>query len=236
MGAGAGDGRATSWFDVERFRPLATRSVVLRHVSARALVLGSTQDELVVSRSAIDAAGVDLLRRRSGGGAVLVAPGDPIWVDLWLPRGDDLFDEDVSRAPGWVGETWAGALRELGAPPLDVHRGALVAREGSDLACFAGIGPGEVLAGGRKIVGVAQWRSRQGSLFHSAAYRRWEPRSLVDLFDLPPSRRESMTSALAGAAVGLDDLLGRAPDPGEVEAALLRSLPPGPWSVLPADR
>lgn len=236
MSTGPGGGRTASWFDVERFRSLTTRSIVVRRASDRALVLGSTQDDLLVSRPAAEAAGVELLRRRSGGGAVLVLPSDPIWVDLWVPHGDALFDEDVSRAPGWVGESWAAALADLGAALLRVHSGALVPGAWSDLVCFAGVGPGEVLAEGRKVVGVAQWRSRQGSLFHSAAYRRWDPVPLVGLLDVPPARREAMASALRRVAIGLDELLGREPDPSEVEKALFRRLPPGPWSVLPADR
>ncbi len=236
MSDGGGGGPAPSWFDVERFRSLHARSVVVRRATRGALVLGSTQGYQLVSLPAARAAGVEVSRRRSGGGAVLVLPGDPIWVDLWVPSGDVLFDEDVSRASGWVGSSWAAALADLGAPTLRVHGGALVAGPWSDVVCFAGGGPGEVLAAQRKVVGVAQWRSRQGSLFHSAAYRRWTPGPLVDLLDLSPARREEMVADLSRVAMGLDELLGRALDPGQIEEALLRRLPTGPWRVLPADR
>ena len=38
----------------------------------------------------LEAEGLELVRRRSGGGAVLVAPGCQVWIDLFLPSGDAL--------------------------------------------------------------------------------------------------------------------------------------------------
>ncbi len=88
-----------------------------------ALVLGSTQDASVVDHRAAAAAGVDVLRRTTGGGAVLVAPGAQVWMDLWLPRRHERWDDDVVRAAAWVGETWMAALETLGVGALRLHRG-----------------------------------------------------------------------------------------------------------------
>ncbi len=105
------------------------------------------------------AEGVDVVRRRSGGGAVLVGAGEQVWVEVWIPRDDPLWDDDVIRSSWWLGETWKRALEELGAPGLLVHRRRSTGRDWSDLVCFAGIGPGEVMAGTAKVVGVAQRRT-----------------------------------------------------------------------------
>jgi lipoate---protein ligase len=155
-----------------------------------------------------------------------------VWIDLWLPRGDPLWHDDVVRAPEWIGEWWAGVLRGAGAVDLAVHRGDSVAGPWSSLICFAGVGPGEVLAGGRKVVGVAQWRSREGALFHSCAYRCWNPLPLVDLLHVPnddvATGRVAMADVLSPVAVGLEALVG----PSFRVESLLDGLPPGPsWDT-----
>jgi len=230
------------WFDVEPFRAAGHRVVVVRRVTSPAIVLGSTQDERVVDRQRASQAGFAVVRRRSGGGAVLVGPGDPWWFDLWIPRGDPLFDDDVGRAPAWVGECWVTTLGALGLGDpggLQVHRGPPVRAPWSDLVCFAGIGPGEVVATfrgsaqpPRKVVGIAQWRGREGVLFHCAAYRRWDPRALSDLLVVPGPQRRELGPALAASAAGLEQLGGAVPGPGQVIEAFLGSLPgDGPWEA-----
>ena len=108
-----------------------------------ALVLGSTQPDAVVDHEAAAARGVDVVRRRSGGGAVLVEPGGVVWVDVVIPPDDALWDEDVGRAAHWVGDAWAAALASAGVDGAAVHRGGLVTTAWSRLVCFAGVGAGE---------------------------------------------------------------------------------------------
>jgi len=225
------------WFDVEPLRAAGHRVVVVRRVTRSAVVLGSTQDEAVVDRRRAALAGVGVVRRRSGGGAVLVGPGDPWWIDLWIPRGDPLCVDDVGRAPEWVGECWVRALRALGAGGaggLGVHRGPARRTAWSELVCFAGVGPGEVVVAGggagggpRKVVGIAQWRARQGALFHCAAYRRWDPTALADLLVVPSAERDSLTRSLGVSAVGLEAWPAAPPGQRDVAAALVAALPGG---------
>src|SRR5947207_41753 len=76
-------------------RPLATERILTWcDVERPAIVLGSAQrdDGLVVGP------GVDVVRRRSGGGAVLLVPGDVVWADVTIPAGDPLWETDVGRA------------------------------------------------------------------------------------------------------------------------------------------
>ena len=159
---------------------------------------------------------------------------DPIWIDLWIPSDDELFERDVARAAGWVGDCWAAALGGLGVGGLQVHRGPLVLDPGRTWCASPALGPGEVVAGDRKVVGVAQWRSRQGSLFHSAAYRRWDPALWTMLFGLDGTELAAMTAAVRAAGVGLDELLGPSVSTQTVVAAVLRHLPDAnSWQVLP---
>jgi len=217
-------------FDVERYRGAPGRRAVVRQCPRRMLVLGSTQPDAVLDRAALTRAGVSVARRRTGGGAVLLGPDDPLWIDVWVPRGDPLFDDDAARAVRWIGEWWSGALAQVGFGPTDVQRTAAPIDEIASYVCFAGLGAGEVQRHGRKVVGVAQWRAKQGALIHCAAYRRWSPQPLVDLLDWKDADRAATIRRLSDAAVGFDE-----PDApvsrGALTLALLDSLPPGEWDV-----
>ena len=63
------------------------RLVWVADPSSPALVLGSAQRDDAVERRVAEALGVEVVRRRSGGGAVLVIPGEMVWVDVVIPRG-----------------------------------------------------------------------------------------------------------------------------------------------------
>lgn len=191
-------GRLVRWLTVER----------------PALVLGSTQPDSVA------AGHVEAVRRRSGGSAVLVRPGSPVWLDVVLPAGDPLWDDDVGLAPLWLGRCWARALAALGVPDLAVHAGAMVRSPWSDLICFAGLAPGEVTAGGRKIVGVSQRRTRAAVLFQVAVLVRWDPRDIVAALAGP----HPPVADLRAAAVGVEDILDRPVSAEEVEGPFLDAL------------
>lgn len=197
-------------------RPLpevGERVVRVLDVDRPALVLGSTQPESDVDLAAVEAAGVELVRRRSGGGAVLVEPGGGVWVDVDLPAGDTLWSDDVGRSFGWLGSAWAAAV---GGTP---HRGPLVTTAWSRKVCFAGIGPGEVVRDGRKLVGLAQRRTRAAARFQCAVVRRWDPRPLLALLALEDAARARGEAELADVAAGVDR-------PGEdVVDAFLAALP-----------
>jgi len=160
--------------------PISQRVVLVNEVAAPTLVLGSSQPAVDV------ASGMDVVRRRSGGGAVLLRPGGVLWVDVLLPRDDVLWEDDIGRSAWWLGEVWVAALGGLGIDAV-VHRGRMESGRWGDRACFAGIGPGEVLVGGRKSVGISQRRDRSGARFQCAALLEWSGRQMVELLDLSPA-------------------------------------------------
>jgi lipoate---protein ligase len=184
-----------------------TRAVAVCRPTAPAVVLGSTQSTDVVDASAAAAAGLDVLRRRSGGGAVLVLPGDPAWVDVWVPTGDERSSPDVTRAFGWLGETWARALRSLGLRDVAVQgAGPGACTRWSTLVCFGGIGAGEVTAGGRKVVGLSQRRNRHGAWFHGACLVHWDPDPLLAVLAVDAGERDAARAGLGDVSVGVADL------------------------------
>lgn len=148
---------------LERAEPPAdtARSARIHVVEAPCLVLGSTQGFQTVDQGRAAAAGVEVTRRRSGGGAVLLSPGSQVWVDFFIPDSDPLWSNDVAHAALWVGELWAEVIEPFATGPASIHSGRLVADRWGRLVCFAGTGPGEVFVRGLKVVGVSQRRSRQ---------------------------------------------------------------------------
>jgi lipoate-protein ligase A len=201
--------------------PVAARVAHAYQPVDRAVVLGSGQPEGTVDREACAAAEAEEVRRRSGGGAVLVQPGGSVWVDLVVPSTDPLWCADVGQAAWWVGEAWAAALRRCGDGAFEVWKGPMLRREWSALVCFAGLAGGEVTGpGGRKVVGISQRRTRHGSLFQCACLMRWEPAALLGLLRLAPAERARAGADLEGVALGAG--------PGneeEILAHLVQALP-----------
>jgi lipoate---protein ligase len=214
-----------SLFDVEQFRRESQRLAVIRAVTVPTLVLGSTQSIDVVNPDALRARGVELARRRGGGGAVSLAPGDPLWLDCWIPRDDPLWSADVAAAGAWAGAWWVDALAGLGLSGLEVHAGRAAPGDFGELICFAGRGPGEVFRAGQKVVGLSQWRSREGALFSSCAYLQWDPAPLLALLALDEQTAHEVARALAPMAAGLAALASSVRDLAEVRDRLLASFP-----------
>lgn len=176
-------------------RPLEPRrQVVACDVVAPAVVLGSAQPISHVRPGGP----LPWVRRRSGGGAVLVAPGDPLWVDVVVPRDDPLWDDDVGRAAWWLGQVWARALAACGVAGAGVHRGPMQRPPWTERVCFAGLGPGEVVLGDRKLVGIAQRRTRDLALFQCAVPMAWDVVPLLDALDLSEGERATALVALSG--------------------------------------
>ena len=182
--------------------------------SGTALALGSSQSLDVVDHDAAARLGVEVVKRRSGGGAVLLVPGELAWVDVVVPRGDRLWDDDVARASHWLGNAWAETISAFGRHPR-VHVGSMLADDLARTVCFAGVGPGEVLdrpvAGerGPKLVGLSQRRTRDAARFQCAALVRWDPTLLGPLLprELDAGAMARLPDVATGIEVPVDELV-----------------------------
>jgi lipoate-protein ligase A len=188
-------------------------------ITAPALVLGSSQPEHQVDQDACDRAGVAVVRRRSGGGAVLLVPGEVTWLDVIVPLGSAGWSDDVHGPMVWLGRHLAAVLDELldapavtgadrrvadgrqavGARAVSVHEGPLVTTRWSSTVCFDGVGAGEVLLGGRKLVGISQRRTRHAARLQCCWYSHYDPARLVEL--LVPVARPTLTDLQPVATV-----------------------------------
>jgi lipoate---protein ligase len=158
-------------------------------VDRPALVLGSAQPMAQIDLEACGAAGVDVVRRRSGGGAVYLVPDEMLWLDIVVPAGDPLWQDDIGRAMWWLGEVWVEALAACGEAQAEVYRGPIRHTAWSRHVCFDGLGSGEVTIGTRKLVGISQRRTRSWARLQSSAHLAWRGAEMTALF-APPAPDE----------------------------------------------
>lgn len=160
----------------------------------RALVLGSHQPEPESLDPGVTTN--EVVRRRSGGGAVLMVPDEMLWIDLLARPG--VFAEDVHNSMIQAGSVWLTALVQCATNDdrgalgdLAVYEGRLRSGGWGELVCFAGLGPGEVTSSSSesssKLVGLSQRRTRVGVRIQGAIHRRSSTVETAALFGQRPS-------------------------------------------------
>lgn len=165
-----------------------------------AVVLGSAQRLTTLDLGEVARRGLGVVRRGSGGGAVVVEPGASTWFDVWLPADDPLADTDVGTSADWLAAAVTEALGRLGMPAQPVSADEAAGRERSrcgPLVCFAATSGGEVEARGRKVVGISQRRTRAGARFQVSVLHRFDPEATAALFALDAVERRALTDHLA---------------------------------------
>lgn len=208
----------------------------IRTIPSPALVLGSTQpDELVRADKAAEA-GIEVCRRRSGGGLVYIDPATDCWLDAIVPQGSPLWRDDVGQAFHWLGRRWAAVLRQaldedgqsIETAPIEVHRPTPADRPAArPVWCFDGIGHGEVTIGGAKVVGLSQRRTRRWARLQSLVIGAWPGQALADLIDL------DVAQGLVSPAVGRPGSAVGRPSSPQADPTTVNAGPPDNLSVPP---
>ncbi len=197
-----------------------------------ALVLGVGQPLDDFDAAACARAGLPMVRRSSGGTAVLADDG-LLNLDVVLPAAHSLGSRDVVRAYAWLGEGLTRALRRLGwaacaVAPDEARRdtaalraaerpGATVLRR----TCFGGRSPHEVLVAGRKVVGLCQVRRRAGTLYQVGILLGFDAARLAGLLRGTAAERAAGATRLGRRAGGLHALPRAQPEPVTQESTPL---------------
>ena len=180
------------------------------------------EPEALLDLDACRSAGVDVVRRPTGGRAVL--HWEEITYAVVASARDPRFGNGVAGAYEVIGACLAAALSRLGIetqlsrPERDPGR--LRLRQ----PCFASAGRAELLAAGRKLVGSAQRRTAGAFLQHGSLLVGPAHLGLVEL--LRDARRDADFAAalrdrLTRETTTLRALLGRDPPFAELAAALV---------------
>jgi lipoate-protein ligase A len=191
-------------YDYGALRALVAPTMLIVRPSEPTVVLGGSQSLNVIGEE--HRSDFALRRRRGGGGLVMLQPDD-VWIDWWIPTTDARWSSDVRVASRRVGEWWCNVL----SPRIDrevlVHEGSLTGSASWRVACFAGRGPGEIFVDDRKVVGVSQWRVREGA-FVSTVLPAHSSSPLLDiLYDVPDGLDDALDHhVLASLGLNGDDV------------------------------
>ncbi|HET90064.1 MAG TPA: lipoate--protein ligase family protein [Chloroflexi bacterium] len=128
------------------------------------LSLGRAQQAADVNREELEAAGFDLVRRPTGGKAILHA--DELTYSVVAPRGEPRVAGDIVESYRILSTGLVRGLERLGIAGIVADRQAV--RQGDGPVCFEVASDYEITVGGRKLVGSAQMRAQGIVLQHGA--------------------------------------------------------------------
>lgn len=178
------------------------------------LSLGASQPYEVANAGFCAAHGVQVVRRPTGGRAVL--HHHELTYLVAAPLGREPLGRELQGAYAVVCRALVAALRRLGvdANLAGAVPGEALIRPTQAIPCFIGPAPGEVVAGGRKLVGSAMRRLGDSILQHGSILLGWDGALQAGCLGLGSG------AELRAAVVTLAEVLGAAPPDEELAAAL----------------
>jgi lipoate-protein ligase A len=151
---------------------------------------------------------------------VLVGP-ELLSLDVILPAGHEYILPDIVESYRWFGLAWVKTLGSLGIEarvvlPEEAHAQRALLKEEATRgreailrrACFGSLSSYEVIATGRKVVGLDMIRRRTGSLLQAGVLLRWNVDPLAELLGHTQEEQAILREGLSERAIGLDSLTG----------------------------
>jgi len=167
------------------------------------LSLGYGQRIRDIDLQRIEANGWDIVRRPTGGKAIL--HGDELTYSVVLPKDHELAQGDVIESYRRISEALLAALRCLGLSPQSEKQTA--GNKGLGPVCFEVPSHYEITADGKKLIGSAQVRRRQGILQHGSLPLFGDIARICDALKYPDeATRAAAKNAVRLRAVTLEDV------------------------------
>jgi lipoyl(octanoyl) transferase len=176
------------------------------------------QDELDIG--ACTRLGYSWLRRPTGGRAILHM--DEVTYSLAMPLSDPRAWGGILGSYQRISRGLVLGLESMGAAVDRSEPGPTQAAVSA--ACFDQPSSYEITYRGRKLVGSAQVRRRNGMLQHGSMPVRGEVDGIVEVLLLGPERRSDLSRRLRERATTLESVLGILVDPASVVKAISRGL------------
>jgi lipoate-protein ligase A len=165
--------------------------------------------ETIVNLDRCRQAGVDVLNRRAGGGAVLVDSHMRCGA-ICVPV--SLVSPDLTESYRRLAQHLLGSVSGRSVGVQEARADVAVLRDRDDpvsklllTCCYGALSPYEIVDGeGRKLVGLAQIRRRHAALFQIGILLR-DQSPLADFLNVPDeATREQLRAELQRRTVGLD--------------------------------
>ncbi len=173
--------------------------------------LGRGQEVLrAVNMEAINRLGFKLVRRPTGGAALLHPQDGEVTYSIVLPSSHELYTLDVTSSAARIAGGVALAVKRLG---LEAGVRGL-GEPGSSNYCYVNPGSSDVLVGGRKVSGSAQRRSWGALLQHGTLLLSYDPIVSTSVINVESSENIKP----GGSVTGLRDILGDIPLSSIIEA------------------
>ena len=176
--------------------------------------LGRFQRIADIDEARVAEQGYDLVRRATGGRAILHA--DELTYSVTGPIAEPHMAGGVMDAYLRFSNALLAGLTILG---LKAEKAGARARAGRELsaACFEMPSAYEITAGGRKLMGSAQSRRKGYVLQHGSLPLRGDVARLVDVLALPCAAQEQLRQQLRRQAVTLAEALELSPDSEQLD-------------------
>ena len=156
--------------------------------SSPAFSFGYFQDiALEVDVDACRAAGIELVKRMTGGGTVV--HGWELTYTLILPRGGT--EIGVSEAYQRIGESLVKAFQKLGVP-AQCYAACPDSSQAAPNICLTNPAEHDVMSDNKKLAGVSVRRNRDGILFQGYISLGMPPASILDRVSKDPEVQQSL--------------------------------------------
>ena len=169
------------------------------------LSLGRGQKLAEVDLGACHAAGVDVVRRATGGRSILHT--DELTYSVCLPQADPRAQGGVVEGYRRLSEGLLAGLHLLGVEAIQA-RARQAPGDEQTAVCFEAPSDYEITVGGRKLVGSAQRRAQGGVLQHGTLPLCGDLARIVDYLVFSQAEREAQRRRLCQKALTLEEATG----------------------------